>query len=333
MAGMRPSTLCRGLSAAARLAPSPVAPMPERTEFDEWLASELDELRVVEVDRCCSGLVSCEWISRAMKVAIETQRRAAERAVNGGCPTTRGRRLVDAYLEGAIELLDGCNGLRETTESTRRYVALVGSISRCLGRGPTGEAVERALSMLAALERVKRDGNELGRLRKLGKRMQSLRPAAGVGGELEEALHASISTAALATGSLAAGLSFKFDHRVVLGDKKSRRVGSSWVTVLDELSKRVKADQAEKGRTRGRVPLLNELSHVVTTVQKLGKLLLRQPENDDGRRREFKRTVESLGRSCNELEQGIKMLELRINELYRSLISVRVALLGTLSGS
>ncbi|XP_068647616.1 protein BYPASS1-LIKE-like [Aristolochia californica] len=334
---MWPSRIFQSLSLRmpARFSYPTVAPLPESTEFDRWLASELDQLRIIQGHETAepsfvssSSYMSCEWVSRAMKVAVGTQKRAVE-VIKGACCREEDGGVINGYLDYVIELLDACNGLRERTESTRRYVELVSSILRCLRaeQGPTHAALERARSMLGSLERAWRGWTELdpwnSGFRKIGERMDRSRACRR---ELEEALHASKSTALFACRTLSVSLSFKSNRRVV-GTQGSQLGSCS--TSLDELQNEVKAE-VEKRRTGGG-PLLNELRPVASAAQTLRELLLRRLENDDSRR-ELRSTVETLSRSCHELEQGIKRLEGRVNKLYRSLISVRVALLDILSG-
>ncbi|KAI9165110.1 hypothetical protein LWI28_007847 [Acer negundo] len=98
---------------------------------------------------------------------------------------------------------------------------------------------------------------------------------------------------------------------------KSTR-SSSWSCSLQQIQKQIKEHQKS-----GSSMMLTELHLTV----KAGHNLRNQIKSKNTTRSD----VEELKKRCEELEKEIKLFEGKLKEMYKHLISVRMALLGILS--
>ncbi|KAL5982837.1 hypothetical protein ACLOJK_016914 [Asimina triloba] len=336
---MRPSAFIRAFSvripASCRFSSSPVAPFPLPSAFHRWLRTELAVLRRSTTHPHQSpSYTSAAWISQALDVAIAAQKTTAESIARA-----RGKAAVDdASLEDVFELLDACNCLRERMEAVRKYLESMRVAAHCLsagGCGPNEAAFARAEAALGACEAMEQRRAELEKcgssLRKLGEKLAQDREDVGAdAGELDEALSGSKAMALLACGLLSTALSFKSKRGLPTATQCRGGQCGSWSSLLHELHKELK-EEMDKRRKNGGV-VLDELRAVVEAAQKLKVLIPRQPENEMWKR-EIRAMVGELERNCSELEGGIKVFEEKLNELYREMISIRVALLGLVSAS
>lgn len=255
------------------------------------------------------------------------------------------RKWIDDYLNNVVELLDACNIIRERIATVMKYTESVSFALHSLGGGRvlTESALIRARVALSSCESMERRWSELDRcapsLRKLGEKLAQgvalsacgvAKPCSDVtqcGSELQEALSASKSVTLLVCGLLSISLSFRSKRGLPATQLTQSLKAESWSNSLHELQKLVK-EEVDKQR-KGGGPVLDELRSTVVMVRDLRGLIQRPA--DEVSRSELRGRVESLGRSCGVLEEGIKMFEGRVNELYKHLISIRMALLGVLT--
>lgn len=238
------------------------------------------------------------------------------------------RSWVEHYLHDAVELLDACNTLREEMEATVQYTRLLALALHCLkgDSKPTESALARAQLVLISCQRTKeRRCTKLkkctSRLRKVGERKKTPRGESGLyKSEFHEVLGASKAMGVVVCGVLSTFLTLR-RRRGGVGVTHLVRA-DSWASSLHELRKVV------EGR-KGGGPVLDELRSTVEMARELRGLIKRPGGEVCGW--ELRERVEGLGRKSGELEEGIRKFEGRVNELYRHLISIRVALLGLLS--
>ncbi|XXG60617.1 hypothetical protein AAC387_Pa04g2476 [Persea americana] len=341
---MKSSTIFKTVSFRIPARFSPVAPWPIGGEFDRWLGEELDNLHPGghRVKPCTSAT----WVLRALNMAVATQRKTME-LIAARADTFRGsadRKWIDDYLNNLVELLDACNSIRERIATVMKYTESVSFASHSLGGGRvlTESALIRArvaLSSCESMERVYELDRCAPSLRKLGEKLAQgvalsacgvAKPCSDVtqcSSELQEALRASKSVTLLVCGLLSISLSFRSKRGLPATQLTQSRKAESWSNSLHELQKLVK-EEVDKQR-KGGGPVLDELRSTVVMVRDLRGLIQRPA--DEVSRSELRGRVESLGRSCGVLEEGIKMFEGRVNELYKHLISIRMALLGVLT--
>ncbi|KAJ4953411.1 hypothetical protein NE237_030243 [Protea cynaroides] len=316
---MRPSTLLRTLSVCipVRLLSAPVAPSPVRSSFDRWFSSEIDTLR-------CHGQGSnsyadASWVFNALEVASSTQKMTIQSLANI-VYREEDRKLIEDYVEGIVELLDACNKLRERMETIKNYIESLRLVTHCFqGRSePTESVLVRARVVINSCESTELEKCSSGVLRKLDGPSSSI-----YGTELHEVLSGSKAIALLVCGMLEIVLSFKSKRG--LPAMQNRDI-SSWSSSLHELHKEVK-EEVEKRRKSGDA-VLTELRETVVATRSLRDLMKNKMKQQND---QVRVNVDALDRSCRVLEEGIKPLEGRLNELYKHLISIRMALLGILS--
>lgn len=274
-------------------------------------------------------------------MAAATQKKTME-SIAARADTFQGsvdQKWIDDCLNDVVELLDGCNNLREQIAIVMKYTESVSFALHSLGSGrvPTESALSRARVALSSCESMERRWSELDRcgssLRKLGVGLGACgvaKPCSAMtqcNSELQEALSASKSVTLLVCGLLSISLSFRSKRGLPATQLTQSRKAESWSKSLYELQKLMK-EEVDKQR-KGGGPVLDELRSTVVMVRDL-RGLIQRPE-DEVSRSELRGRVESLGRSCGVLEEGIRMFEGRVNELYKHLISIRMVLLGVLT--
>ncbi|KAJ8629484.1 hypothetical protein MRB53_022807 [Persea americana] len=318
---MSPSAIS-SLLFPARLSPSPVVPLSAPDHFSGWLAAEVHHLQH-------QPSMSTTWVLQALDVAVSMQKKAIESIATDPTQGAIDRSWVEHYLDDVVELLDACNILREEMEAMVQYTQAIAKGLHCIegGSKPTKSALARAqLALTACLKTERRRCNKLekctSRLKKVGERKKRTHGELGLSkSEFHEVLSASKAMGVLVCGMLSTLLSFK--RRGVVGVTQSARA-ESWASSLYELEKVV----VVKGR-KGGGPVLDELRSTVEMAREVRGLIKRS--GDEVRKWELRERVEGLGRKSGQLEQGIRKFEGRVNELYRHLISIRVALLGSLT--
>lgn len=320
---MRPSTILRSLSLRipARLLASPaVAPLPIRSNFDQQVSEELNCLEGASESTYTS---SATCLVQVLDASIATQKIAFDSLAN-----VTGRdsdfKAIDEYLDDdSTEMLDACNNLSEKVEIIRKYVESLRVVSHLLDGQvePSAMALARAQDVLESCEAMQR-------------RFTSQRLAHGTTivacheSELGEILNGSKAMALMACRFLGLSLSFKSKHGLCRSTTviQSRRspTSSSWLSSLHELQRQVKVE-GEKHKRSSSSMTLEELRETVMAARDLREKL------KSGKQSKLGVAVEELKRSCGELQEGIDVLEGRVKELYKTLIHVRMALLGILS--
>lgn len=343
---MKSSTIFKTISFRfpARFSPSPVAPLPVCNEFARWLGAEIENLH--PGDHRAESYTSATWVLGALDVAVASQRRTIESITDDTFRRAIDGKWIEDHLDDMVELLDACNSLRERMEAATKYTESVSLGLHCLGGGRVASesALSRARVALSSCESMERRWSELDRcgssLRKLGEKLAQgvARGACGVArpcsdvtqctSELQEALSASKAVTLLVCGMLSLSLSFKSKRGLPATQLTQSLKDESWSSSFHELHKLVK-EEVEKQRKSGG-PVLDELRRTVGMARDL-RGLIQRPGDEESRSDQLRGRVESLGRSCGVLEEVIRMFEGRVNDLYRHLISIRMALLGVLS--
>lgn len=345
---MRPSgsllqrTLSLRLTLSHKLSPSPVSPWPPvRTAFDRWLMTELDELRLVpfSVSRYTSG----HWLAKALDLTFASQRMTVRLlAAPAGQSTTHGdRELIEGYADGVVELLDACNGLRERMGELGKYTGSMYVASHYLDQDPRKERISssvagrRATVALAECEATEKRCAELDKprdfnLRKLGEKIADNAELAPRNhqastdaslAELREALSGTLAMTQLAVA--VTGIAISFKTRRKLPAVQPGRQASGWGGKLQDLHKAVK-EEFEK-RRRGGAAVLDELEAAASCVRSLRRAVA----HGDGR--EVGTSVRLARRSGPELEERMRSLGQKVDQVYRQLIRIRVMLLDKLT--
>ncbi|XP_010910782.2 protein BPS1, chloroplastic-like [Elaeis guineensis] len=336
---MRPSSLLRTISCKlpASFSHSPVTPWPPaRTAFDRWLTSELDELRSnpFSLDR----FATAAWLSKALDLAVAVQH-FTTKSIAGAHATNSSaidRKMIDNYLDDDVELLDACNGLRERMDAIKQYVDRLSIALHWLEgeHEPSETSIKRAREALELCQLMEKRCSELEKcrsnLRRLGEKLviitQSARPCEDVSNpraQLHEVLSGSRMVALLVAGMLGIALSFK--PRRGIPSVQPCRSTASWMSSLHELQKEVR-EEFDRRRRRDGLVGLDELDAMAMAARSLGEIISRRGRGD-----QLKVAVDVFKRRCEEMERRVWPLEGKLDELYRQLIGIRVALLGMLT--
>ncbi|PIA47085.1 hypothetical protein AQUCO_01400055v1 [Aquilegia coerulea] len=261
--------------------------------------------------------VSAPWLMGALNVAVAIQKVALVESLSNISIRECDRNPVENYLEDAVELLDACNGLCNRMETVNEYVQALRIVLHSLeGRSdPNATMLKRASVVLKSCEAMERKCAELEKC------------SSSLGSWVKEVLNGSKAIALFACGVFGIALSFKTKRGL---PAPCSFPTTSWSSSLHELHKEVK-EEVETRKKLGSVVLV-ELRETVNATKTLRDLInLRLTVKKATHHIELDAKVEDLRRSCGKLEEWIKPLQEIVNELYRNLISTRVALLDVLS--
>ncbi|GAY38692.1 hypothetical protein CUMW_038610 [Citrus unshiu] len=284
-------SLSFGIPMRLSAASSAVVPLPIRSSFDRQLTAELDALQLSS--SASSNESHYTWILQALKASTTAQQITLASLANHGPLQDSDRKIIDQYLDSNISMLDACNELTERIEIVHNYVESLRVVSHLL----EGSAELHP----ATLARI---GGALDSYSRLG-----------------EMLSGSMALTSTVCAILENALSFK-SKRGLLPLMQPQSQKTSWSCSLQQLQNGVK----EQGKTSSIIGLF-ELQQLVKVSKGLRDQMKHRKQNDH----QLRVDVEEMKRSCGKMEEGIKPLEASVKELYRSLISVRMALLGILS--
>lgn len=300
------------LSAAS----SAVVPLPIRSSFDRQLTAELDALQLSS--SASSNESHYTWILQALKASTTAQQITLASLANHGPLQDSDRKIIDQYLDSNIRMLDACNELTERIEIVHNYVESLRVVSHLLeGSAELHPAtLARIGGALDSCRVMERRGKEMANcssgLKKILRQMQDSR--------LGEMLSGSMALTSTVCAILENALSFK-SKRGLLPLMQPQSQKTSWSCSFQQLQNGVK----EQGKTSSIIGLF-ELQQLVKVSKSLRDQMKHRKQNDHRLRVD----VEEMKRSCGKMEEGIRPLEESVKELYRSLISVRMALLGIL---
>jgi len=311
---MRAPTILRTLPMRHPKAPAKVAPLPQKTRFDRKLAAELDTLR-------SQGEIG---LARLLDAAITTQKIALDSLVNVSYKDSADRGAVDKYLEDNVEILDACNYFMDKMEHIDKYVDSLRVVLHLADKGGAGKPRTRALELLESCQSMEKNCKVMENQRESCLK-KMLRQKLCHETELSEVMCGSKAMALMCCRFLELGLSFDPKRGLPLM-KMSDQGRSCWLRMLQELAK-----EAEGGGEKKKVQRRRCWSSLLMQTEAAAREVKEQMKGK--REKEMKYAVERLKISCRELENGVKIIEERVKSLYKSLIDVRMTLLGILSHS
>ncbi|KAJ4715090.1 Protein BYPASS-related [Melia azedarach] len=313
------------LSGSSRAA---VVPLPIRTSFDQQLTAELDALQA-----SAASYEHITWLLNALKASSSAQEitlHSLQKLVFQDLDT----KAIDRYLDFNIRMLDSCNELTEKMEMIQNYVDSLRVVAHLVegNAEPHPTTLARVGDVLDSCQEMEKRINEMG---KCGSASSGLRKifsqkhysnhhhtsqTEASGSRLGEILNGSMAITSTVCAILGNALSFKSKRGLPIPQQQVQSV-SSWSCSLQQLQKQVK-DQKKSGSAI----TVMELPQIAMVARSLKDQIKPRKQNE---LRLF--DMEELKSSCGKVEEGIKALEERVKALYKSLISVRMALLGILS--
>uniref|UniRef100_A0A0D6R5P0 Uncharacterized protein n=1 Tax=Araucaria cunninghamii TaxID=56994 RepID=A0A0D6R5P0_ARACU len=325
---------------------SPGSNQPPSSPFESEMLTRMESL--IRAGESAATHLDLKWLREALAAVL-----AAHVAVGAAIPAARkapallsdkDAKSVNDYLDDSVKLLDVCNALKESFADVERYQMLVQLALHSLD---TGESMnEKKLIRTKAvlnecIEAMKKKDEELDRqgqqrsrletcssmLRRMGEKFTTVTPD---GSELLSAMCGAKAVTVFVCGVLAAALLVKPRRPL----PSLHVTGPCWAPALLRLQSRVK-DEVEKRKARGsNSALLQELDCVHSEVKRLHGILHKMlGDKGVSKMDEVRESVVTLQRVSEELQKGMGPLENQIKELYKMLVSTRVALLGVLSHS
>ncbi|KAK4840907.1 hypothetical protein QYF36_021109 [Acer negundo] len=224
------------------------------------------------------------------------------------------RKTIDDYLDFNVKMLDRCNELTEKIDTIRNYVESLKVVSHLLQGNiePHPTTLARAKHLLDSCRNAMKTKRPFKRFFS-----QKLAQSSSSDSLLGEILGGSKAVTSMVCEILGTALSFKSKQRLMSLLPKSTR-SSSWSCSLQQIQKQIKEHQKS-----GSSMMLIELHQTVKAAHNL--------RNQIKRKNTTRSDVEELKRGCEELEEEMKLFEGKVKELYKHMISVRMALLGILS--
>ncbi|KAJ3671593.1 hypothetical protein LUZ60_007672 [Juncus effusus] len=333
---MKPSTLLRTLSTKLSMKRNvgSVTPWPPvRTAFDKWLESEIDELRLnpLSTDQCTSA----KWLAKALDLAISSQKMMLRSISNIRSSSNLGSvdaKIVDDHLDDLVQLLDACNGLKQRIEVINRYIDSIYIALHWIEEThkPSATAIMRAQTLLGQCESIERRCYELEKcgsnLRKIGEKIsrqcsskleESINSCNNNMAELNEAVIGSRALAVFVVSIL--GVAFSFKSKRGIPSIHLQKNGSNWESSFHEVNREVKEEFDT--RRKCSVNVMIELDATSSAARKLRDVIAKKDPA------ELKSTAQMLRRRCMELEERVRPFEMKVTELFREIVGVRMRLL------
>ncbi|KAL1341881.1 hypothetical protein HN51_028432 [Arachis hypogaea] len=296
-----------------------VAPLPEESEFGSELTIVLGTL----IDTS-SGEIG---LAQLLDATIATQKKAINSLAKIPSRDESDHGGVDLHLETNVEVLDACNYFVDKIDQIKNYVESLRMVARLVDSGSSNKhsATKRALELLDSFQSVEKNYNCSSCLLKKQKLCHET--------EFSEIMCGSQALALVCCMFLDLGLSFRSKSKSKRGLSSSTKhslqgTSSLWLRLLMELANQGSSDEKMKKMGSGSCFLMNELHQTVIAARELKEHI---KGNNSKKEKEIKFAVERLNKSSMKLENGIVIIEGRVKDLYKSLIDVRMALLGILS--
>lgn len=321
---------------------SPIAKSnPALSAFEIDLSTQLHHLKLISFDG--SACLSMPWLCHAMKVVLSTHASAEAFVPELQQALLHGdTKWLHAYLDDSVKLLDTCNALREAIKEIKSYHGHVKLALNALDKAYIGEAqLRRAKAALCqcvnALKKKDEGSNNVGghrrsrlencssMLRRMGEKLNMENASKGT---FFKVSHAAQVTTIFICGVLTATLSLKpcrpLSTIVIDGQ-------STWGCSLTSLQQRLK-EQMERQKAKGENALLQELCKTDFAVRSLKDRVERLLERKrfplkDARISDLKKYAVSLKDCSIELNNGLDLLHQHVEDVFKILITSRMALL------
>lgn len=298
-----PSAILRSLTLRPRPASAAVAPLPEATRFNRDLMAELATLKSL-------GTSTSEHVMpQLLDAVISRQKIALNSLAHVSYLDDVDREAMEEYLETNIDVLDGCNYIVERIEDMKKYMDSLRHVARFVEINATSRALDQLESCHGVEKRLKAMRKRVSSLRKI-----MLRQKLGKDSEFGEIVCGSKVMAIMCCEFLEHVLSFNCSKSGLVMMKQSQPC--SWLRLMQDLAEKKK---------RGSLVMI-ELEQTVSAARELKELIKGKKGKEN-----VESCVERVRRSCKELEGGLDFIEGKVRDLYKSLIDVRMALLGILS--
>ncbi|GLJ24632.1 hypothetical protein SUGI_0471070 [Cryptomeria japonica] len=285
----------------------------------------LTDTLVGEVERLeesCSSSSSfgADWFGLALEVAINCYSNLSNMQID---MEGVGSKWINAHLDDILHLLEACNLLRDTITEIRKQHTSVQVAIRGLGRDhtPSAHALERARTTLAICLCKKKDTQTqlekcMSTLRRMAEKL-NVEDKAGLAQATININHAKAITVMIFS-ALVTALSFKTSHRRM----PSLPLPVHFTCLQHKLRE---AFEMRKRSSSSSTRSLRELEAADIALGNLNNLL------NSKSKLQLPLHFSPSTLALNDLETALPQLENKINQLFKFLISARVAILNTLS--
>ncbi|GLJ24631.1 hypothetical protein SUGI_0471050 [Cryptomeria japonica] len=276
---------------------------------------------VESLEESCSSSSSfgADWFGPALEVVINCYSNLSNMQID---MEGVGSKWINAHLDDILHLLEASNLLRDTITEIRKQHTSVQVAIRGLGRDQTcsAHAHERARSTLAMWLSKKKDTHTqlekcMSILRRMAEKL-NVEDKAGVAEAVININYAKAITVMIFSAFVTA-LSFKTSHM--------RMPSLPLPTHFTRLQQKLKQSFDIRKRSSSASRFLHELEAADISLGDLNNLLISKSKL------QLPINLSPSTLALNDLETALPLLEHKIDQLFKYLISVRVAVLNTLS--
>lgn len=322
---------------------------PALAAFESDMLAHLEGLK--QTAENTHSHLDLDWLQKALLLVLFTHSSVAKTIQELELPLgEKDEKSINDYLDDSVKLLDVCNVLKESFADVERYQMLVQLALHCFDNKDSmnDKNLIRAKNILyECIEAMKKKDEELDRqgqqrsklencssmLRRMGEKLTSpVSPDGSKASSLLAAMYGAKTSTIFVCGVVAAALLVK--PRRPLPSLHLTSSYPSWASSMLRLQSKVKEEIDKKKTKASSSALLHELDCVHSEVKKLynvlDKMLADKASSASNREKmdEVRQSVGQLQRYAEVLQKGMIPLENHIKELYRMLVSSRVALLG-----
>lgn len=318
---------------------------PALAVFESDMLAHLEGLK--QAAESTHSHLDLDWLQKALKLVLFTHSSVAKTIPELELPMPeKDEKSINDYLDDSVKLLDVCNALKESFGDVERYQMLVQLALHCFDNKDSinEKNLIRAKDHLHdCIEAIKKKDEELDKqgqqrsklencssmLRRMGEKLTSPVSLDGSkAGPLLTAMYGAKAATIFICGVVAAALLVK--PRRPLPSLHLTSSYPSWASSILRLQSKVKEEIDKKKAGASSSALLHELDCVHSEVKKLYIVLDKMTSSASKREKmdEVRQSVGQLQRYAEALQKGMTPLENQIKELYRMLVSSRVALLG-----
>lgn len=333
--------------------PNPITETNPVGEFESDLSSKLDGLKQ-------TTQINLEWLQQALEVVLYTHSTMVQVIPELlQLPLNeREKRSINEYLDDSVNLLDACNVLRESFEDVQRYQIMVQVALHSLMDVRSEEQIKITRSKnvlhecIVAIKKKEeeagsaRPGNQRSKLencssmlRRMGEKLSTSSSSNGdhessknhiKNAVVMNAIYGAKTITIFLCGVLSMALLVKTKRLLpTLHLLTHHEQQPSWSQSMVKLQHRVKEEIDKRRAMKGSTALLQELDNVHVEVKGLyRKLNVGDKASKNCFMDEIRESVSRLRGSAEDLEKKLAPVEHQVNEIYRMLVSSRVALLG-----
>ncbi|KAH9307935.1 hypothetical protein KI387_035846 [Taxus chinensis] len=304
----------------SRSMPSRLQGCPILTSFQNQLAGEVKRLEQ-QAECSSSSCFGADWLGQALQVVVNANSNLSQIDID---TEGMGCKWMNQHLDDMVHLLEVCNLLRDSiSEITKQHMCVQVAI-RGLGINPNAHALERARNSLACWLGKKEIQSRLEKCMSILRRMAdklNLEEKAGAGLEAPAIaidINHTKAITILVCYALVTALSFKTPRLKI----QALPLPRSFTSLQDKLKE---AFGLKRRSSSSSSRFLHELEEVDIALGNLNNVL------NSNSKLLIPLQLSPTTMALHDLEMALPSFEHKINQLFKLLITSRVALLNTIS--